>query len=90
MRVPRGPRPTTATSVAGLTPRQLNVLALLAEGLSDADIAARLMLSAKTVDHHVSAVLSKLGVTSRGQAAALAHRLDLTAGPGGVITGDAR
>jgi DNA-binding NarL/FixJ family response regulator len=51
------------------------VLALLAEGLSDADIAGRLSLSAKSVDHHVSAVLAKLGVASRGQAAAAARRL---------------
>jgi DNA-binding CsgD family transcriptional regulator/tetratricopeptide (TPR) repeat protein len=73
--VPRGPRPATAAGVAGLTPRQTDVLALLAEGLSNAEIAERLSLSAKTVDHHVSAVLAKLGVTSRGQAAAAARRL---------------
>jgi DNA-binding NarL/FixJ family response regulator len=46
------------------------VLALIAEGLSNAEIAAKLTLSPKTVDHHVSAVLAKLGVRSRGQAAA--------------------
>ncbi|MGW3350091.1 helix-turn-helix transcriptional regulator [Nonomuraea rubra] len=75
-RIPRGPRRATAANVAGLTPRQADVLALLAEGLSNAEIAARLSLSAKTVDHHISAVLGKLGVTSRGQAAALAHRMN--------------
>ncbi|MEV0386275.1 AAA family ATPase [Nonomuraea sp. NPDC050643] len=75
-RIPRGPRRATAANAAGLTPRQADVLALLAEGLSNAEIAARLSLSAKTVDHHISAVLSKLGVTSRGQAAALAHRMN--------------
>ncbi|WP_433790273.1 ATP-binding protein [Actinoplanes sp. CA-252034] len=72
--VPRGPRPATVANDAGLTARQAQVLALLADGLSNADIAARLTLSVKTVEHHVSAVLAKLGVTSRGQAAAAARR----------------
>ncbi|GAB2592297.1 LuxR family transcriptional regulator [Paractinoplanes abujensis] len=71
--VPRGPRATTAADPTGLTSRQREVLKLLAEGLSNADIAARLTLSAKTVDHHVSAVLAKLGVSSRGKAAAEAR-----------------
>lgn len=53
------------------------MLALLAEGLSNADIAARLTVSAKTVDHHVSAVLGKLGVSSRGRAAAAARERGL-------------
>jgi DNA-binding CsgD family transcriptional regulator len=77
-RVPRGPRPTTAANVAGLTPRQVDVLALLSEGLSNAEIAGRLSLSSKTVGHHISAVLAKLGVPNRGQAAAVARRLNLT------------
>jgi DNA-binding CsgD family transcriptional regulator len=76
-RVPRGPRPATADNVAGLTPRQADVLALLAEGLSNAEIAERLSLSTKTVDHHISAVLGKLGVANRAHAAAVAHRLNL-------------
>jgi DNA-binding CsgD family transcriptional regulator len=67
---PRGPRPATARDPAGLTWRQREVLALIADGLSNAEIAAKLTLSPKTVDHHVSAVLAKLGVRSRGQAAA--------------------
>jgi DNA-binding CsgD family transcriptional regulator len=67
---PRGPRPATARDPAGLTWRQREVLGLIAEGLSNAEIAAKLTLSPKTVDHHVSAVLAKLGVRSRGQAAA--------------------
>ena len=74
VRVPRGPRPATAADPAGLTVRQREVLGLLADGLSDAEIAARLSLSVRTVGHHVSAVLAKLGVPSRGQAAALARR----------------
>jgi DNA-binding NarL/FixJ family response regulator len=52
------------------------VPALLVEGLSDADIAARLTLSPKAVDHHVDEVLRRLGVSSRGQVAAEAHRQD--------------
>jgi DNA-binding CsgD family transcriptional regulator/tetratricopeptide (TPR) repeat protein len=75
--VPRGPRSTTANNAAGLTSRQLQVLRMLADGLSNADIAARLTLSHKTVEHHVSAVLNKLNVTTRGQAIAAAHRLHL-------------
>ncbi|MFF5082436.1 ATP-binding protein [Actinoplanes sp. NPDC000266] len=72
--VPRGPR---RPSEAGLTARQYEVLALLAEGLSNADIAARLTVSAKTVGHHVSAVLAKLEVSSRGRAAAEARERGL-------------
>jgi DNA-binding CsgD family transcriptional regulator/tetratricopeptide (TPR) repeat protein len=75
LRVPRGPTRATAANPAGLTGRQVEVLGLLAEGLSDAEIAARLSLSAKTVGHHVSALLAKLGVGSRRQAAAAARRL---------------
>ena len=75
LRVPRGPIRATAANPAGLTGRQVEVLGLLAQGLSDAEIADRLSLSAKTVEHHVSALLAKLGVGSRRQAAAAARRL---------------
>ncbi|GIJ73609.1 ATP-binding protein [Virgisporangium ochraceum] len=71
--VPRGPRPSTAANAAGLTARQAEVLRLLAAGLSTVDIAARLTLSPKTVEHHVSAVLDKLGAASRGRAVAVAR-----------------
>ena len=74
-RVPRGPRPSTNDNPAGLTNRELEVLPLLAEGLRNAEIAQRLVLSQKTVDHHVSAILRKLGVSTRGQAGAAAGRL---------------
>ena len=74
---PRGPRASTGANPAGLTARQLEVVGLLTEGLSNAEIARRLSLSAKTVDHHVSAVLGKLGVTTRGRAAAAARELGL-------------
>jgi DNA-binding NarL/FixJ family response regulator len=77
--VPRGPRPSTAANAAGLTPRQLEVLTLLADGLTNADIAARLSVSHRTVEHHISAVLDKLTVATRGQAIAAAHRLNLVA-----------
>jgi DNA-binding CsgD family transcriptional regulator len=77
--VPRGPRPITRQNPAGLTARELEVLALLAEGLRNAQIAERLVLSTKTVDHHVSAVLRKLDVSTRGEASAKATRLGLTA-----------
>jgi DNA-binding CsgD family transcriptional regulator/tetratricopeptide (TPR) repeat protein len=70
--VPRGPRQATRANPSGLTDRQLDVLALLADGLTNAEIAERLVLSVRTVDHHVSAILTKLGVTSRRQAARLA------------------
>ena len=76
--VPRGPRASTTENPAGLTNRELEVLPLLAEGLRNAEIAQRLVLSQKTVDHHVSAILRKLGVNSRGQAGAAAGRLGLS------------
>jgi len=75
--IPRGPRPSTRANEAGLTSRQLEVLSLLAEGFSNAEIASRLFTSSKTVEHHVSAVLAKLGVHSRAQAVGVAHHLEL-------------
>lgn len=63
--IPRGPRPATRAHAAGLTSREVEVAELLAEGLSNAQIANRLVLAPKTVDHHVSSVLSKLGVATR-------------------------
>jgi len=77
--IPRGARPSTRTNQAGLTTRQLEVLRLMAEGLSNAEIASRLFTSPKTVEHHVSAVLAKLGVHSRAQAISAAHHLELIA-----------
>jgi DNA-binding CsgD family transcriptional regulator/tetratricopeptide (TPR) repeat protein len=76
-RVPRGPQSATAEHPAGLTPRQAEVLALVDEGLSDAAIARRLHVAPKTVGHHVSAILGKLGVATRGEAAAAARRRGL-------------
>jgi DNA-binding NarL/FixJ family response regulator len=75
--LPRGPRPTTRKNPAGLTARELEVLELVSQGLRNSDIAERLFLSEKTVGHHVSAILRKLGVRTRGEAGAEALRLGL-------------
>ena len=75
--VPRGARATTRANEAELTARELEVLQLIAEGLRNADIAERLFLSRRTVDHHVSAILRKLDARTRGEAVAAARRLAL-------------
>ena len=69
--VPRGPRIATLADPSGLTPRQAEILSLMSEGLSNGEIAERLFISKKTVEHHVSAVLSKLGADNRARAIAL-------------------
>jgi DNA-binding CsgD family transcriptional regulator/tetratricopeptide (TPR) repeat protein len=68
--VPRGPRATTRANPGGLTEREAEIAGLLANGLSNAEIADRLVLSPKTVGHHVSAVLGKLAVRRRAEVAA--------------------
>ena len=76
-RLPRRPVAATRSNPAGLTARQVDVLRLLADGRSNAEIAAELVLSVRTVDHHVSAILLKLDVPSRRAAAAAAASLKL-------------
>jgi DNA-binding CsgD family transcriptional regulator/tetratricopeptide (TPR) repeat protein len=66
---PRGPRAATRANPAGLTERQAEVLELLADGMTDGEIAERLVLSVRTVNRHVSSILDKLGVRSRRDAA---------------------
>ena len=73
--LPRGPRSATREHPAGLTVRESEVLALVAEGLQNAEIAHRLVLSRRTVDHHVSAILRKLGAHTRGEAVASAAHM---------------
>jgi DNA-binding CsgD family transcriptional regulator/tetratricopeptide (TPR) repeat protein len=64
----RGPRPGTRANLHGLTTRQLEILGLVRDGLTGPQIAARLHISPKTADHHVTAILAKLGVRSRAEA----------------------
>jgi DNA-binding CsgD family transcriptional regulator len=73
----RGPRAATLGNPRGLTARELEVLVLVAEGLRNAEIGARLFASERTIAHHVSAILRKLGVQTRGQASAEAARLGI-------------
>ena len=75
--IPRGPRRATRAAPAGLTAREQEVLALLADGLPDREISERLFISQRTVHHHVSAVLSKIGVSSRTAAAREAGRMGI-------------
>ncbi|HEX6337297.1 MAG TPA: AAA family ATPase [Jiangellaceae bacterium] len=71
--IPAGPRPATRANPAGLTERQVEVLGMLAEGVSNAQLASRLFISPKTVDHHVSAILTKLQASSRTEAVHIAR-----------------
>jgi DNA-binding CsgD family transcriptional regulator/tetratricopeptide (TPR) repeat protein len=76
--VPRGPNAATRGNPAGLTGRELEVLRLLAEGCTNREVAQQLHLSPKTVGHHVSHVLAKLGARSRAEAVAVAVASGMT------------
>jgi DNA-binding CsgD family transcriptional regulator/tetratricopeptide (TPR) repeat protein len=76
-RIPRGPTPATRVNPAGLTERQVEVVQLLAQGMTNAEIAGQLVLSVRTVDSHVAAALEKLGTGTRKEAAARAGDLGL-------------
>jgi DNA-binding CsgD family transcriptional regulator/tetratricopeptide (TPR) repeat protein len=73
----RGPRPTTRENPGSLTAREREVLAFVAQGLHNSEIAARMVVSGRTVDHHVEAILRKLDVRSRAEASAEAVRLGI-------------
>jgi DNA-binding CsgD family transcriptional regulator len=75
--IPRGPRPSTKQNPAGLTTRQMEVLALMAQGLGNAEIAERLFTSTRTIDHHVSTILAKLDARTRAEAVSHAFQSGL-------------
>ena len=75
--IPRGPRASTRGNPAGLTSREIQVLTLLVQGHTNAELARRLHISAKTIDHHVSSILEKLEVRSRTEAVAAAFGLGI-------------
>jgi DNA-binding CsgD family transcriptional regulator/tetratricopeptide (TPR) repeat protein len=79
IRIPQGPREATRANPAGLTARQLDVLSLLVRGLTNAEIADELVVSQRTAEHHVAAVLTKLGAATRRDAARRASELGLVA-----------
>ncbi len=74
--VPRGPQARTRSNPAGLTGRQLDVLALVSQGRTNQEIADELVLSVRTVEHHIATVLTKLGAASRHEAAEIAFAPD--------------
>jgi DNA-binding CsgD family transcriptional regulator/tetratricopeptide (TPR) repeat protein len=73
--VPRGLRTSTRSNRLGLTRREAEILTLVCQGMRNSAIAKRLFVSTRTVDRHVSAILSKLGVQSRGEAVAMASKV---------------
>ncbi|MGZ4617471.1 MAG: ATP-binding protein [Frankiaceae bacterium] len=86
-RLPRGPLPQTRHNPAGLTPRQFEVVQLIAANLTNAQIADRLVISVRTVDHHVSAIFDKLGVQTRREAVERIRALGVLSLPGEGTSG---
>jgi DNA-binding CsgD family transcriptional regulator len=84
--IARGPRPRTRANPARMTDREVEILTLVESGLTNGEIAERLVLSVKTVEHHVSAILRKVGVRRRADAAAAARRIG--SGPDASQDGD--
>jgi DNA-binding CsgD family transcriptional regulator/tetratricopeptide (TPR) repeat protein len=76
-RIPRGPQRATRATPAGLTSREVDVARLLAEDLSNKEIASRLYLSPRTIENHVASILNKLGATTRGDAVVAATELGI-------------
>jgi DNA-binding NarL/FixJ family response regulator len=77
MSIPSPHRPASPRDQLGLTPREIDVLRLLSDGLTNKQIAATLYISEKTAEHHVSRILGKLGVNTRAAAGSLAHQLGI-------------
>jgi DNA-binding CsgD family transcriptional regulator len=76
-KIPRGARKTTQSNPAWLTSRELEVLKFLKEGLQNKEIASRMFISAKTVDHHITSIFYKLEVNTRAKAVNEAQRLEI-------------
>ncbi|CAN7516731.1 AAA family ATPase [Bosea sp. LjRoot90] len=79
LRIPRGQRASTRQNPFALTMREMEILGCLADGLSNGRIGTQLHISPKTVDHHVSSVLGKLGACTRGEAARIAGEQNVLA-----------
>jgi DNA-binding CsgD family transcriptional regulator len=77
--IPRGPTAATRNNPAGLTPREIEILVLIAEGFQNAEIARKLFRSPRTVDNHIAAIFSKLEVKSRTEAIVEARKRGLLA-----------
>jgi DNA-binding CsgD family transcriptional regulator/tetratricopeptide (TPR) repeat protein len=76
-KIPRGPNESTRSNPAQLTNRQIDILVLLKEGLQSAEIANKLFISPKTVDNHISAILSQFDVKSRAKAVVEARKMGI-------------